>query len=464
MEQAIVGRGGSAERTSVRTLITLATYSSLGGALALWAIGQGWAALWLATLSLASLFTLPLLRGSASRTIPIATGYLVLPIVVVFAAVMVVTSPGIYVAMATPGNREQFSALAAAVGAIAIVSALLPRLPQWATVPLLLLTMGVAGGWIIWRSPDPQIDLFSHHQLSCEAVLNGQNPYAMTFPDIYGPGSPYTNAEMVRNGRTTYGFAYPPTMLYVSLPSYLLFGDYRYGYLACLLIGAGFLSQCASRWHGMVAAVLLLLAPRMFHVLESGWTEMPLFAALGIFVYLSSRNSRWAVIPLAAMLASKQYMVAAAPLLLLVLPRPLELRSSVRFLALAGLTALAIHGPWFAIDPEAYFHSLVRAHTMTVFRADSMSWMSALGRNGEAPWPNNVGLVVSILVALIFAKWGRPDVFGFCTGLAATLLAFFLLTRGFTNYFVMAIGLVAAAMAVVGPLAKRAPHPVVQNE
>ncbi len=56
------------------------------------------------------------------------------------------------------------------------------------------------GVWIIRNSPSPAIDVFVFQQESSAALLRGENPYKLTFANIYGD-LPLYPPDLVRGGR-----------------------------------------------------------------------------------------------------------------------------------------------------------------------------------------------------------------------------------------------------------------------
>ena len=70
-----------------------------------------------------------------------------------------------------------------------------------------------------------------------------------------------------------------------------------------------------------LSAFLLLFTPRVFFVLISGWTEPLLVLWLAAAVYCACRRPTLLPVALGLLLATKQYMVLALPLTVLLVPR-----------------------------------------------------------------------------------------------------------------------------------------------
>ena len=129
-------------------------------------------------------------------------------------------------------------ALAAALTAVGVSGTRAARL----AVPLLLLTHLSLGVWIIRAAPMPRVDVQVFQRDAAAALLDGRNPYAMTFPDVYhgrlpalyGPG-------LAADGRLNFGYPYPPLSLLLALPGHLL-GDFRYAHLLALTAAGGLIA------------------------------------------------------------------------------------------------------------------------------------------------------------------------------------------------------------------------------
>src|SRR5262249_2020587 len=96
-----------------------------------------------------------------------------------------VTSPPGYYARPIPGFRQFFATPAPAAG---VAVAALGRRPALGPfhAPVLVLLFALAGWWMIRASYPPHIDVFVFQQEASRALVHGRNPYALTFPNIYG--------------------------------------------------------------------------------------------------------------------------------------------------------------------------------------------------------------------------------------------------------------------------------------
>jgi hypothetical protein len=355
--------------------------------------------------------------------------------------------------ISTPGlshrTEPRFEIFRAGVALEALVLALGVLLRwNWTTrlwFPAALAVHAGLGGWTFWASPNPSIDVITVHEEAIRAVLEGADPYAVSFPNIYGPGSPFYNPDLVSNGRVLFGYPYPPPSLLVAIVGHVLVGDYRYAQLAGLIVGAVVLGYLRANETGKLAAMLVLTTPRCFFVLEQGWTEPVAFGALAATLYVADRYPRalpWAT---GLFVVLKQYLLLAGPLLArLALRRP---RPMV-FLGRAAGIALAVTLPFALWHPDRFLASVVLLQMREPFRMDSLSIVSWAARAGwgQASWLWSVG--AGLLVSGI-CLWRTPNTTG---GLAASValifLAFFAFgSKAFCNYYFFVIGAMALAIA-----------------
>jgi hypothetical protein len=316
--------------------------------------------------------------------------------------------------------------------------------------PLLLVAIFVVlAGWAIRHSPDPQIDVYIFQRDSAAALLAGENPYRLTFPNIYGHDR-YYGPGLVAGGRLQFGFPYPPLTLLMALPGALA-GDVRYGQLAAMAVAGGIMTLLAPGRLGLAAAALYLFSPRSFFVVEQGWTE-PYLVALAAGVLLAATRARaWLPLALGLFLASKQYLVLALPLVPWLERRP-------RPLALAALVAAAVTVPFALWDLPAFWHSVAALQFGQPFRDDALSFLAVVSYlTGYRP-PAALALVAAIAaLVLCFRRLPRSP-HAFALALALTFFAFFAFNKqAFCNYYHFVLG--ATALALTGSGGPRAIPP-----
>lgn len=333
--------------------------------------------------------------------------------------------------------------VASAYAVLGLLGALLlvRRTPKmkWA-LPLLLLAHAVITVVFLRSTPAHQ-DVQVFLSDSAVALLHGQNPYSITFPNIfrspetelfYGPG-------VVVDGRITYGFPYLPVSLLVALPGQLL-GDVRYGQLIAMTVTALVLYRLASDRIGRTAAVLGVAAPAAIPVLTGAWTEPTLVALLACLVLaLERRQLVLGAALLGLFLVSKQYVVIAIPAVWLL--RPWLTRRTI----LTGLgVAAAVTLPFFLVDPPAFWKAIVEFQLIQPFRADSVSLLVASVNAFGWPPPWTYGVLPFVgggLTALTLALLAPRSPAAFAGAIGLTLLVTILLSKqAFMNYYFLVSG------------------------
>jgi uncharacterized membrane protein len=363
----------------------------------------------------------------------------------------VLSAPGKYVPWAMPYWKTPFLS---GLGASAVLSVLLLlRVPGARRVwfPALLATHAALGAWVIRGSPWPYIDVFLYHREAAWALLHGDNPYALRFVDIYTPrfpSFPYYTPEMTDGSYTTFGFIYPPLSLLLALPGHLL-GDFRFSQLGAVTAAATLMALAGPRGWGLPAAVLFLLTPRVFYVVEMGWTEPFVVLLLAAVVLAAKRFPRALAPSLGLLLAVKQYLVLVA--LLAPLLTKGRARPALGLLARAALVACLPTLPFILWDPRALFHDLVTVQLQNPFRPDALSFAAWLARQAGGS-PSAAWAPLAAAAAAAFALWRAPrDAAGFAASVALVFFAFFAFNKqAFCNYYFFMVGALCSAVAATG--------------
>ena len=369
----------------------------------------------------------------------------------------ILRAPAIYIQRSWPGEHWPF--LLGVFVAAGLVGVGLwgggPLRRVW--FPALLATHFLLGAWILHQSPNPHIDVFVFQQGGSAALLRGENPYRLTFPDIYGD-KPFYGPGLSADGQVDFGFPYPPLSLFLALPGYLLAGDYRYAQLLALLAAGALLAAARPGRTGALAAALLLFSPRAFFVLEQGWTEPFVIFLLALTVACACRWPRALPVALGLLLASKQTMVFV-PFLALLLVGKWDWRAWWGLLWRAGLVAAVVSLPLALWAFRPFFYSVVLLQLYQPLRTDALSYAAALARSG-LPAPTWLAFA-AILPALALALWrGARTPAGFAGGMALVYLAFFAVNKqAFCNYYFFALGALCCAVAVAQPGGSATPAP-----
>jgi hypothetical protein len=357
------------------------------------------------------------------------------------------------------------------------------RLQRAAFAGLLLVHLAM-GVWVLRAVPYPFVDVVQFQHDADNAILRGENPYALEFIDLshgtsklYAPGTQH-------DGLLDFGFPYPPLSALLTLPAHVLgpkpgpdhpnargeleeqAGDLRYAQLLAITLSAVLMALAGRGPVARAATALFLLTPRGFFVLSQGWTEPFVVLLLAATVFAASRRPRATPYVLGLFWAIKQYVVLAAPLTLLLIPeqgqapaadgprRWRELwRAAGRWGVKAGAVALAVTLPFVLWGPRHFWWSAVAVQVRQPFRPDALSYPAGL-----YAWRGVVLLTIVAFIALAvvmcvaLARTPRTPA-GFAAATAVTFAVFFALNKqAFANYYYFVIGALATAVAASGIL------------
>ena len=365
-------------------------------------------------------------------------------------------APGIYLLLDWPGDyRPYFAGLAcAALLTLAGLADVPPLRRVW--FPLVLLLYLLLGAWVIAHAPEPAIDVFIFQQQGSAALLDGRNPYAITFPNIYGD-DPVYGPGLVNGDRLAFGFPYPPLSLFLALPGYLIAGDHRYAQLLALGVAGALLALARPGRLGALAAVLLLFSPRIFFVLEQGWTEPFAILLLAATVCCACRWPRALPVALGLLLAVKQTLVFVPLLVPLLRGGLAHWRESWPLLWRAAAVALVVSLPLALGAPRDFVWSVVTLQIYQPLREDALSYVAWLARSGM-PAPTWLAFAMVLLAAALALWRAARTPAGFAAGVALAFLAFFAFNKqAFCNYYFFVLGALCCALAAAPPEPSAAP-------
>jgi len=364
-------------------------------------------------------------------------------------ALLVVEVPAVYLRIGDPADLWPFRSGIAVAGCIVLATGLRSRVFDRVGFPLLLAIHFALGVWVLDASPSPAIDVITVHRDAIAALADAENPYAITFANIYDPTTPFYAPGMVVDQRVQFGLPYPPLSLLLAAPGELLFGDYRYANLVALSLAAAAIGYTAPTRAARLVAILFLFTPRVFFVLEQGWTEPFVVLLLAVTVFCALNAERWTPLAVGGLIAVKQYLVFGIPLSLLLVPRPWW-PTSLTLLWRAAAVGAAITLPFVIWNPPAFFRSVVTLQIYEPFRLDSLSYLSFLARQLSAPPPVWIA-IVPIALVLGFVLWRAPrspSVFAASVALI-TFLLFAFGKKAFCNYYFFVIGALCSASAAL---------------
>lgn len=290
-----------------------------------------------------------------------------------------------------------------------------------------------------WRA-DLGLDVYWMHRAAGEALFTGENPYtaAVTVSD----GSPFAP-----EGAVIEGYPYPP----VVLGTYGVAGAASDPRIISALAWIGLLAWMAWRaWkprsdsNSAYSMFLLLAGLAVWPVVWfASWTE-PLSVALIVLVAVWwRRRPTLSAVALGLAIASKQYFVFLAPLLLLHRDDSKRKRLMVAF-SVAALTLLVGVLP----DPSAFVTSTVANLSEIGFRPDTQSLSGGLRSLGVEFYLSPfawvaAGLALSAIVAIGSTR--MSDLIG-RVGLVLGLV--FFIGQAFPNYWFITLAVIAVAEVV----------------
>ncbi|HEY1629277.1 MAG TPA: hypothetical protein VGF52_05430, partial [Tepidisphaeraceae bacterium] len=315
----------------------------------------------------------------------------------------------------------------------------------FASFVLLLLIHGGIGVWKIRTAPKPRMDVFVFYVDSAHALARGENPYAITFANVYAPLTTMYGPGLVKDDRVQFGFPYPPLVLMWTAPAQLLLGDFRYAFLAAMLASAVMILAMRPDKLGMLIAAILLFMPRTFYLLEIGFTEPLSAMLLAATILCALRWPKLMPVMLGLFWASKQYLPAA----IFLLPILYMDRRLTRTLVVAIFFAAVVTLPLALWDFPAFWHSVVSLQFQQPYRGDSASFLAwwGIGKPGwiGPAWAAFVGIFIAI--ALCLWRCARTPA-GFAGAMALCFFIFFAFSKqAFANYYYLVIAAMCVAMA-----------------
>jgi hypothetical protein len=317
-------------------------------------------------------------------------------------------------------------------GVLLLVGALVVAHRRWLGA-LAWLTMSAAATLVVQASARPAIDVWIIFQQATRGLLDGRNPYEMTFSGV-------------PPGQTDDCFNYLPFTFLAALPGRVAFGDVRYGELLVLLAGSAMLAWVAWRARpaepaglGMLLVVLALCLPGVLRITQQAWNESVvlgcLFAAVAL---LLSGRAGLAVVPLALALASKQHVVLVLPLW------ALWPSFGWRRAAGAGALAAGICLPWLLANPGRFYGCTVGFFLDLPARPDSISLWRFLPAAAQIP----VVVALTVGALLLAHRFLERSTAGLVLGCGLVFAAFDLANKqSFENQWLLASQLLVAALA-----------------
>jgi hypothetical protein len=317
--------------------------------------------------------------------------------------------------------------------ALIAVWALLKAPQRSFRTPLVILVVGTAVAFTVFGPL--KIDVWHLHDQAIARVASGLSPYS-GLNVIHG-------SPAAEPGELLLGYAYPLVAFAPFMVSGLMGLDPRVGGAAVWIVAMTLLAWSVRRRGGSTGAVMaIILAPAWMGVLWSATTE-PITGALFIATGAAGAAPILGGALLGLALASKQYLVVLAPLLL----APAVTRNRAR-LVTAVLTAGLAAGGGFLIDSAGYWDNAILFHLSHPARTDTINPVSILTSLGWTPpfvgiLAVAVGLVTAWRLRIHGTNWSQ----WFLAAAAVLAVTFVLTPQAYPNYWFLVLVLVLLSLA-----------------
>jgi hypothetical protein len=299
---------------------------------------------------------------------------------------------------------------------------------------------------------DFYVDVRLFQDIGAQALLHGVDPYAARYPNPYPTTAFYGTDNVDAQGWLKVGFMYPPLIAILGIPGAIL-GDVRYSHVLAMTGAAAALGFARPGRMAVASVAIFALMPRMVYFLAGGWSEPISILLLCGTVWAACRPApRTAGVVGGLLIASKQYLVVAAPLLWLLGSG----RDRIRIIGAALIAAVGVTVPFALWHPTRFFDSISFQLRQPV-RKDALSFLAALAGNSGTERAHAVGLVVIIIIivlALFLAVRTAKTPAGFALSVALVVVGLFAFSQqAFLNYYVLAFAALCAALATSPGLA-----------
>ncbi|MDJ0924438.1 MAG: glycosyltransferase 87 family protein [Acidimicrobiia bacterium] len=305
---------------------------------------------------------------------------------------------------------------------------------QWVIAAAAVAIVATIGVGAIAPVPDPAIDVVLINKAGAAALAEAENPYqTVSVPNT----SPYAPP-----GATFDGYVYPPLALFTYSVSDWALGDTRWvnvlaaGLFVLLLVRPWRDKEPGIAEYAALGGLIIALLPDLTFLLRFGWTEPMALPFLALAILLWEERPVPSAVFLGLAVASKQYYILLALLLLLWND---EFRW--RRVAIVGGVALATMVPFLIADPQAFWDAAIAPQFGFDPRPDSLN-VIALGFTPPSWLAAAAGGTVAIVLGL--RGGGGAE---FALAAAAVLGVGFLFgSQAFANYWFLIIALCVLAL------------------
>ena len=341
-----------------------------------------------------------------------------------------------------------FVALVVVLGTIAGLCFIVPRTQHARGLACAALVSCFLGWWVLRSAPVPGIDVLIFQRDAAAALLRGVSPYSIEFRDPYPPEASalYYGAGVSVNGVLKFGYPYMPLTLLLTLPGYLL-GDVRYASLFAIVASACLIGFARPSWSSTLAALLLLLSPAVPTMILNGWNDSFLVLFVALAWFCQCRKPAAVPFVIGLLFATKQYLIVAVPLVLLLIEKPWTAPKLWSFCWKAASAGSLVTLPFVMWDAHGFLASVVSLQGRQPFRHDALSYVALLNPANPGGWlalPFALAFGTSVLFAFSI-KLRRAS---FAVALALTMLPFFAFNKqAFLNYYFLVLGCLCCAIS-----------------
>jgi len=279
---------------------------------------------------------------------------------------------------------------------------------------------------MVISSPSPIIDVWDKLMIASQGVLEGKNPYHLTFSQIYP-------------GVVPSGFGHLPGLFIFFSPAVLIFGDVRFVYVFSDLLFIYLLVRLVKLKKDKILydfGLLYLYNPVSLFVLEQSWLEPFMLSALfSFFAFTILRKRKLRLFALTIFLSTKVYNCLIIPLLFKFK------KINKREIILSFLLTLVIALPFFIADPKEFLYDTF----LNIFRKGynsapiniALTFRNFLKDFFNLYYGTLTALIISSAIPLITYFWAKVNNFNkLFLSTAFLYLGFvFFNFQAFCNYF-----------------------------
>jgi hypothetical protein len=376
-----------------------------------------------------------------------------------------IEQPGIYTRLHEPWPYGTFYAGLTTAALLAGVCLSGGRRASTAAFAALLVVHFALCCWMVRVSPAPFIDVWVWHGEAFHRLSVGINPYVPPLPNIYGDGRLYGEGA-VQGDQVLVGFPYPPLSLLLAGIGHVIGGDYRYAQAAAITLTGGLFAFARPGRIAFGAAALFLFTPRVFIVVEQGFTDPFALCILAAVAFCAIRRPTLLPYLLGMAVATKQYLVFVLPLTTLLFSRPLSKKDWLVWMGKVFASGLATCLPFLLWSPKDFIASVLLFQAHQPFREDSLSYVAWWAKQGGAResrlW---LTFAVTLPLAALALRRAPRSITGFLAGSALVLLGFFAFSKqAFCGYYFLILGLLSGAAASCERLVTSAPGALARDD